>query len=83
MRASRRPLARVLTDADAIGRMSVSRDGRSIIYDRLKAILDLIMIETFGETIGSISGGDCRSGPVGAPRGVPAGAAATGRRMED
>ena len=46
------------TDTDAIERMSVSRDGHSIIYDRLKATLDLIMIETFGETIGSISGGD-------------------------
>jgi hypothetical protein len=37
-----------LPDTDAIGRMSVSRDGHSIIYDRLKATLELIMIETFG-----------------------------------
>ena len=36
-----------LSDTDAIGRMSVSRDGRSIIYDRSKATFDLMMIENF------------------------------------
>ena len=36
-----------LTETDAIGRMSVSRDGRSIIYDRSKATFDLMMIENF------------------------------------
>ena len=36
-----------LTDTDAIGRISVSRDGRSIIYDRSKATFDLMMIENF------------------------------------
>jgi hypothetical protein len=41
-----------------------SRDGHSISYDRVKATLDLIMIETFGETIESISGEERRSGPV-------------------
>ena len=60
-----------------------SCDGHSISYDRVKATLDLIMTETFGETIESISGEDRRSGPVGAPRGIPAGAAATGAGMED
>ena len=35
-----------LSDTDAIGRMSVSRDGR-IIYDRSKATFDLMMIENF------------------------------------
>jgi Tol biopolymer transport system component len=36
-----------LTDTDAIGGMSVSRDGRRIIYDRSKATFDLMMIENF------------------------------------
>ena len=36
-----------LSDTDAIGGISVSRDGRSIIYDRSKATFDLMMIENF------------------------------------